>query len=196
MYAVHRVSNNLDEPPRSMVQSLLQKRLVFKGGVKPPRSRPLQIPLLSHQGFRGTIITWLRQAVISRKGFLVPFHLPPCNVVAPAHLSLGKLLGNHRKMMEEFDWDIPPTCICRTFQERHPEVQMVKHPGDKSQHVATRLCALNFSARLKYITGVGQDPGLCQISRSPGVYLDTAHQMGAMTPSRWIETTRLEEAHH
>ena len=69
IYAVHRLSNNLDEPPRSIVQSLLQKILVFKGGVKPPKSRPLQIPLLSHQGFRGTIKTWLRQAAISRKDF-------------------------------------------------------------------------------------------------------------------------------
>ena len=144
VYAVHRLSNNLNEPPRSMVQSLLQKILVFKGGVKPPKSRPLHIPLLSHQGFRGTIKTWLRQAVVSRKDFLVPFHLPPCNVVAAAHFSLGKLRGNHHKMMEEFDWDMPPTCTCRAFQERHPEVEMVKHASDESQHVATRLCSLNF----------------------------------------------------
>ena len=94
IYDVHRLSNNLREPPRSMVQTLLKGILAFKVGVKPPKSRPLQIPLLSHQGFRGTIKTWLRQAVISRKDCLVPFHLPPCNVVATAHLSLGKVLGN------------------------------------------------------------------------------------------------------
>ena len=115
---------------------------------------PLQIPSLSHQGCRGTIKTWLRQAVISRKDFLVPFHLPPCNVVAAAHLWLGKLLRNHHKTMDEFDWDTPPSCTCRAFQERHPEAQTVKHPNDDSQHVATRLCSLNFSDRLKYITGV------------------------------------------
>ena len=99
--------------------------------------------------------SWMILTVLSlQERFLVRFHLPPCNVVAAAHLSLGKLLGNHRKMMEELDWDIPPTCLCRTFQDRRPEVQMVKHPSDESQHVATRLCSLNFSARLKYITGV------------------------------------------
>ena len=83
-----------------MVQSLLQKILVFKGGVKPPKSRLLQIPLVSHQGFRGTI---------SRKEYLVPCHLPPRNVVAAAHLSFGKLVGNQHKMMDEFDWDTPPS---------------------------------------------------------------------------------------
>ena len=139
IYAVRKLSNNLDEPPRSMVQSLLQKILVFKGGVKPPKSRPL-IPLLSHKGFTGTIRAWLGQAVI-------PCHLSPSNVVAPAHLSLGRLVGNHHKMMEESDWDTPPSCTCHTFKERH--AQMLKHANGDSQHVATRLCSLSFSDRLK-----------------------------------------------
>ena len=37
---------------------------------------------------------------------------------------------------------------------KKPEAQMVKPPNDDSEHVATRLCSLNFSDRLKYITGV------------------------------------------
>ena len=113
----------------------------------------------------------------------MPFHLPPCNVVAAAHLSLGKLLGNHRKMMEEFGWDIPPTCKCRTFQERHPEVQMVKHPSDESQHVGTRLCSLNFSARLKYITGV---------SAKTHVY----PKFQDCPESTWAQLTKWAQRHH
>ena len=183
MYAVHRLSNNLDEPPRSMVQSLLQKILVFKGGLKPPKSRPWQIPLLSHQGFRGTIKTWLRQAVISRNDFLVLFHLPPCNVVAAAHLSLGNLLGNHHKMMEEFDWDTPPMCTRRAFQERHPEAQLVKHPNNNSQHVSTRLCSLNFSDRLKYITSVSAKT---QVYPKFQDYLE----------STWTQLTKWAQRHH
>ena len=42
----------------------------------------------------------------------------------------------------------------QAFKERHPEAQTMKHPNDDSQHVATRLRSLNFSDRLKYITGV------------------------------------------
>ena len=155
---------------------------MFKGGVKPPKSRPL-IPLLSHQGFRGTIKTWLRQAVISRKDFSVPFHLPPGNVVAADHLSLGKLLGNHHKMMEEFDWDTPLMCICRSFQERHPEAQMVKHPSDDSQHVATRLCSLSFSARLKCITRVSAKT---QVYRKFQYFLE----------STWAQLTKWAKRHH
>ena len=183
-YAVHRLCNNLDGPPRSMVQSLLQKILEFKGGVKPPKSRPLQIPLLSHNGLRGTIRAWLRQAVISRKEYLIPFHLPPCNVVAAAHLSLGKLVGNHHKMMEEFDWDTPPSCTCQAFKKgQHPEAQMVKHPKDDSQHVATRLCSLSFSDRLKYITGV---------SAKTHVYPKFQDYL----ESTWTQLTKSAQRHH
>ena len=126
-----------------------------------------------------------------KKDFLVPFHLPPC-IVAAAHLSLGKFLGNHHKMMEAFDWDIPPTCTCRTFQERHPEVQMVKHPSHELQHVATRLCSLNFSARLKYITGVSAKT---QVYPKFQDYLESTlaqltkwaqrHHVGGLQPQDW-----------
>ena len=74
---------------------------------------------------------------------MVPFHLLPGNVVAAAHHSLGKLVGNHRKMMDEFDWDQPSSCPCQAFKKQ-----------EDSQHVPTSLCALDFSHRVKYITGV------------------------------------------
>ena len=80
-----------------------------------------------------------------------PSSLP---VVAAAHLSLGKLVGNHHKMMEEFDRETPPSCTCQAFKQQHPEAQIVKHPNDDSEHVATRLSSLSFSDRLRYITGV------------------------------------------
>ena len=59
IYALHRLVNNLDEPPRSSVQSLLTKILVFKGGVKPPRAKPMQLPMLLHDSFRSAVKKWL-----------------------------------------------------------------------------------------------------------------------------------------
>ena len=85
--------------------------------------------------------------------------------------------------MEEFDWDIPPACICRTFLERHPEAQMVKHPSDESQHAATSLCSLNFSARLKYITGVSAET---QVYPTFQDYLE----------STWAQLTKWAQRHH
>ena len=133
IFAAHRLSNNLGEPPRSMVHSLLQKILVFKGGVKPPNSRICRFPCcLTKDSEEPSKLGW-GKLLFQKKTFLVPFHPPSCNVLAAAHLSLGKLLGNHHKMMEEFDWDTPQSCTCRAFQERHPEAQMVKNPNDDSK---------------------------------------------------------------
>ena len=127
IYAVHRLSNNLDEPPRSMVQSLLQKILAFKGD-----------SFTVSQRIQRNYLSLVKTSCYFKKGIF------DCNVVAAAHLSLSKLMSNRRRMMEEFDWDMPPLCTCQAFEEQRPEAQVVKHPTDESQHVATRLCSLIF----------------------------------------------------
>ena len=81
VYALYRLAHNLDEPPRSAVHSLITKILVFKGGVKPPRAKPMQLPMLW-----SAVKKWLKSKVVSRRDFLIPFHLPPCDVVPAAHL--------------------------------------------------------------------------------------------------------------
>ena len=85
--------------------------------------------------------------------------------------------------MEEFDWDMPPTCTRRALQERHPEVQMVKHRSGESQHVATRPSSLHFSARLKYITGVSAKT---QVYPKFQDYLECT----------WAQLTKWAQRHH
>ena len=60
---------------------------------------------------------------------------------------------------------------------------MVKHPNDESQNVATRLCSLNFSARLKYITGVSAKT---QVYPKFQDYLE----------STWAQLTKWAKRHH
>ena len=154
VYALYRLAHNLDEPPRSAVHSLLTKILVFKGGVKPPRAKPMQLPMLSHSSFRSAVKKWLKSQVVSRRDFLIPFHLPPCDVVPAAHLSLGKMLINHHGKMAEFDWNVPPSCSCQEFIQEHPDLEVVTHPDDGQPHVASPLNKLSVSRRLKFWMGV------------------------------------------
>ena len=154
IYALYRLVNNLDEPPRSSLQSTLTKILLFKGGVKPPRARPMQLPMLSHSSFRSAVKKWLKALVLHLRDFLVPFHLPPCNVVPAAHLSLCKLLINRRRQMAKLDRDVAPPCSCEAFLQQHPELQTVRRPKDDKLHVASPLDKLNFSRRLKFWMGV------------------------------------------
>ena len=154
VYALCRLAHNLDELPRSAVHSLITKILVFKGGVKPPRAKPMQLPMLSHSSFRSAAKKWLKSQVVSRRDFLIPFHLPPCDVVPAAHLSLGKMLINHHGKMAEFDWNEPPSCNCQEFIQKHPDLEVVTHPDDGQPHVASPLNKLSVSRRLKFWMGV------------------------------------------
>ena len=69
---------------------------------------------------------------------------------------------------------------------------MVKHPSDESHHVATRPCSLNFSARLKYITGASAKT---QVYPKFQDYLESTwtqlnkwaqrHHVGGLKPQDW-----------
>ena len=150
-YALIRLSNNLEEPPKSLVQSILSRILDFKGGLAPPKARPIKIPLLSHDEFRNATKKWLTNKVVPAKDFLIPFHLPPRHVVSAAHSSMGTFLTNHHKMMAEFSWDTPPPCSCSIFREKHPNIGGVNHPEDGQWHVASPLDALHVSKRLRFL---------------------------------------------
>ena len=66
IYALLRLSNNLEEPPKSSVQSILSCILAFKGGLAPPRARPIKIPFLSHSDFRNATKKWLTNTKLFR----------------------------------------------------------------------------------------------------------------------------------
>ena len=95
-----------------MVQSLLQKIPVFKGGTQ---VQALADSLTVSPRIQRNHQNLAETRYYFKKGFLAPFHLPPCNVVAAAHLSLGKLLGNHRKMMEELWGPFDASYVLRSF---------------------------------------------------------------------------------
>ena len=114
----------------------------------------MQLPMLSHSSFRSAVKKWLKSQVVSRRDFLIPFHLPPCDVVPAAHLSLGKMLINHHGKMAEFDWNEPPSCNCQEFIHEHPDLEVVTHPDDGQPHVASPLNKLSASRRLKFWMGV------------------------------------------
>ena len=182
VYALYRLAHNLDEPPRSAVHSLLTKILVFKGGVKPPRAKPMQLPMLSHSSFRSAVKKWLKSQVVSRRDFLIPFHLPPCDVVPAAHLSLGKMLINHHGKMAEFDWNVPPSCSCQEFIQERPDLEVVTHPDDGQPHVASPLNKLSVSRRLNFWMGVSAKT---QVYPSFQLYCEKS----------WIELSRWASRH-
>ena len=146
VYALYRLVNNLDEPPRSNVQSTLTKILLFKGGVK---------RCFSHPSLRSAVKKWLTSKVLPLVIIWFPFICRHATWSPAAHLSLSKLLVHHHRRMAEFEWDAEPPCNCQVFLQQHQDLESVRHPDDGQLHVASPFDKLNLARRLKFWMGVG-----------------------------------------
>ena len=151
IYALLRLSKQSGgASPKAWCKASCLEFLTFKGGLAPPKARPIKIPLLSHNDFRNATKQWLTSKIIPVKDFLIPLHLPPCHVVSAARSSMGTILTNHHAMMAQFSWDTPPPCNCSLFRQKHPNIGGVDHPDDGQWRVASPLDALNVSKRLRF----------------------------------------------
>ena len=142
IYALLRMSNHLDDPPRSLVRSLLKKNLQFRQAALPKAPRPLVLPLLAHASFQSAARRFVSDLIYKSREFLVPFHLPSKKIVAGKHHSVQSLLYNHLAMMRTWTFDQPPQCQCRGLKREHPQLQCV------NGHVASPAAKLNVSKRL------------------------------------------------
>ena len=55
VYALRRMANHLEDPPRSRVYALLKQILQFRGMAFPRHNKPLVIPVLAHSGFKNKL---------------------------------------------------------------------------------------------------------------------------------------------
>eukprot|EP00439_Symbiodinium_sp_Y106_P033644 s1307_g4.t1 len=111
IFALCRLANNLEDPPRSKVRSLLKKAIQFKGAMLPCRAKALLIPVLARSSFSTQVRSWLKNIVIERKDFLTPFHLPVCSVIPGRFPTIENKLYSHFGWMKKFSWDHPPQCL-------------------------------------------------------------------------------------
>ena len=95
----------VDDPPRSLVRSLLKKNLQFRQAALPKAPRPLVLPLLAHASFQAAARRLVADLIYKSREFLVPFHLPSKKIVAGKHHSVQSLLYNHLAMMRTWTFD-------------------------------------------------------------------------------------------
>ena len=98
LFALYRVANIMEDPPRPKARGLLKSAIKFKGAMLPPNAEALIIPVLAHKAFSSQARSWLRRIVIERKDFLTPFHLLVCSVVSGSFPRMeDKLYGSESK---------------------------------------------------------------------------------------------------
>ena len=148
IFALYRLANNLEDPPRSKVRGLLKQAIRFKGAMLPCRAKALLIPVLAHNTFSTQVRSWLRHIVIERKDFLTPFHLPVCIIIPGKFPTMENKLYSHFGWMKKFSWDHPPQCPCKHLRELHPDLTTTSIAG--IDHIASEARLLNVSRRLKF----------------------------------------------
>ena len=107
LFALHRLSNNLADPPRSKVRGLQKIAITFKSARLPSKAKAISLPVLAHRSFTGNVRAWLRRIVIDRKDFLTPCHLPVCSVVAGKFPTMDNKLYLHFKRVASPRTNLP-----------------------------------------------------------------------------------------
>ena len=146
IFALHRLANHLEDPPRTRVVSLIKKVIEFRGLATPKQQRPLVIPMLAHSSYKQAVEAFIRNQIHAHKELLVPFHLPSVQVVAGKLPSMKDLLYKPLQVQTTWSWTTPPRCLCGALHlRRHPDVLLAQ------DHVASPLKKLNVSRRLRHI---------------------------------------------
>ena len=123
VFALHRMANHLEDPPRSRVKALLRKSLQFRGMALPRHSKPLVIPLLAHPSFKQAVKRFLHQQLESIKD----------------------VLYNHLRLQRSWSWTTSPECSCGQLYANHADLQVIQG------HVTSPARLLNVSRRLRQI---------------------------------------------
>ena len=165
VYALHRLANHFEDPPRSRVKSLLKQIFRFRGMAFPRQCKPLVIPLLAHSGFKQAVNGFLRGQIKNFRDHLVPFHLPSVQVVVGETESIKDVLYNHFYMQRSWSWTTPPQCTCGALLAKHSDLHVIQG------HIASPARLLNVSRRLREILGfsaateVSPSFRFCQLNR-------------------------------
>ena len=85
LYALFRLSSNLEEPFRSRTRTLLKSALQFRRLSVPKRNVPLRIPFLSHPLVQKQLNNFLKSFVTTHASYGIPFHLPTCKPCEGLH---------------------------------------------------------------------------------------------------------------
>ena len=145
VYALHRLANHVEDPPRPKVKTFLKQILEFRGMATPRHCKPLVIPLLAYSGFKQAVKACLLEQISNFKKYLVPFHLPSIQVVAGGSDSTKDVLFNHFYVQKSWSWTAPPKCPCGSLQTHHPNL-LLAHG-----HIASPARLISISRRSREI---------------------------------------------
>ena len=126
VYALIKLSRNIENPHRGRVQGLLKGVVKFRKTMHWPRtSRPLGVLPLSSNRFMLECEQWLNKLILQYKYLFPSFHVPRNSLREAPHQSIKKFLHNFQ-VWEETMWDPDfqlesAPCPCAKYRNKLPE---------------------------------------------------------------------------
>ena len=126
VYALIKLSRNIENPHRNRVQGLLKSVVKFRTKMHWPKtSTPLGVLPLCHPHFISQCEKWLRNIILQYKYLFPSFHVPKNSLREVPHQSIKKFLHNFQSW-EETMWDpafkldsVP--CPCAKYRNKLPD---------------------------------------------------------------------------
>ena len=141
VYAIIRLSRNIEEPHRTKVTNALKRVVNFRTNMHWPRqSKALSTLPLAHPEYETLLKSWLRKFILDFKYLFPPLHVPKASIREAPHQSIKKFLHNFQ-VWEDLMWapDFKPEqlpCHCSWYGARLPSDCFV------DQHLACGLESL------------------------------------------------------
>ena len=85
IYAIYRLSGNVEQPHRHRVRNILRRVLDFRQLQQPRINLLLRLPWLSHPHYQRTAREVLRRLVLDHHNWALPFHLPSTKLAETPH---------------------------------------------------------------------------------------------------------------
>lgn len=121
LYLLYRMTNQLEEPKRTVARSRLRSIMQFRDMRVPGQSAALVIGALAHHTFKQSLRQFIRQLLLEHRHACIPLHVPHVGVVEARWLPLERLIHNWRSFTANWRPDTTHTCVCGQYRELLPD---------------------------------------------------------------------------
>ena len=147
IYAIYRLSGNVEQPHRHRVRNILRRVLDFRQLQQPKINLLLRLPWLSHPHYQRSTREVLRRLVLDHRNWALPFHLPSTKLAETPHPRVHTVMWNFSSFQDCYLLTSagPSSCQCAAWLKRQPWLSHVQG------HVAAGLDEFRFPGTSQHV---------------------------------------------
>ena len=114
-YALRRLTNNIQEPFRTLSLNAIDASIKWWHGKPAPRASALRAPWSLTPNLQQQLRKFLRQWHLQILDYQVPCHNPSFKMVFIKHAAVLEQLCNHKKAIDDWSTSNPAICCCKNW---------------------------------------------------------------------------------